>query len=78
MTKARRRTVAIIFVLLAVEFLDEFIFGARESAWPLIRAELHLNYEQIGLLLGIPIVVSTLVEPLLGVLGDIWNRRLII
>lgn len=29
--------------LLAIEFLDEFVFGAREAAWPLIRTDLGLS-----------------------------------
>ena len=41
-----------IFIFLVIEFLDEFIFGAREAAWPLIRDDLGLTYAQIGLLLG--------------------------
>lgn len=30
-------------VMLAVEFLDEFIFGANEYAWPLIQDDLLLT-----------------------------------
>ena len=41
-----------VFILLVIEFLDEFVFGAREAAWPLIRDDLGLTYAQIGLLLG--------------------------
>lgn len=64
--------------LLAIEFLDEFVFGAREAAWPLIRDDLALSYAQVGILLGVPSVVANLVEPLLAVLGDIWKRRVIV
>src|SRR5262249_4392939 len=65
-------------VLLLVEFLDEFVFGARETAWPLIRSDLRLTYEQIGLLLSVPVFVADLIEPMIGVLGDVWKRRLLI
>jgi hypothetical protein len=41
-----------VFIFLVIEFLDEFVFGARESAWPLIRADPGLTYAQVGLLLG--------------------------
>lgn len=41
-------------ILLLIEFLDELVFGAGEAAWPLIRDDLALSYDQIGLLLGIP------------------------
>jgi MFS transporter, FSR family, fosmidomycin resistance protein len=58
--------------------LDEFVFGAREAAWPLIRRDLDLDYVQIGLALGIPSIVSSLVEPILGVLGDTHRRRTLI
>ena len=71
-------SVVLIFTLLAIEFLDEFIFGAQEAAWPLMRTDLGLSYVQIGLLLGLPGVVSSLVEPFLGILGDVWKRNVLI
>jgi len=67
-----------VVVLLLIEFLDEFIYGAREAAWPLIRADLGLSYAQIGVLLGVPTMVSSVVEPFLGVLGDVWKRRVLV
>jgi FSR family fosmidomycin resistance protein-like MFS transporter len=73
-----RHTTTFAITLLAIEFLDEFVFGIREAAWPLMRSDLGLDYAQIGLLLGVPNVVSGLVEPILGVLGDVWRRRLLI
>ena len=66
------------FTLLLIEFLDEFVFGAREAAWPLIRTDLGLSYAQVGLLLGLPNVVGNLVEPSLGILADVWRRRVLI
>jgi FSR family fosmidomycin resistance protein-like MFS transporter len=66
------------FTLLLIEFLDEFVFGAREAAWPLIRADLGLSYAQVGLLLGLPNVVGNLIEPTLGILGDVWRRRVLV
>lgn len=67
-----------LFIFLLIEFLDEFVFGAREAAWPLIRADLGLSYAQIGLLLGAPAVFSNLVEPFLAILGDVWRRRVLV
>jgi FSR family fosmidomycin resistance protein-like MFS transporter len=64
--------------LLLIEFLDEFVFGAREAAWPLIRTDLGLSYAQVGLLLSLPNVVGNLVEPVIGILGDVWRRRALI
>jgi MFS transporter, FSR family, fosmidomycin resistance protein len=77
---ARRLRAPAIFVLtlLAIEFLDEFVFGAREAAWPLIRSDLNLSYEQIGLLLSVPTFIASLIEPALGILGDIWKRRVLV
>jgi len=55
------------------------VFGAREASWPLIRHDLGLQYIQVGLLLSLPTIVSSLVEPILGVLADTgWRRRLIL
>lgn len=61
-----------------IEFLDELVFGLGESAWPLIRTDLHLTYTQIGLLLSTPGTIAAFIEPFLGILGDVWKRRLLI
>lgn len=58
--------------------MDELVFGLREAAWPLIRRELSLSYLQIGLLLSIPGILSTLVEPGLALLSDIGWRRWVV
>ena len=52
--------------------------GAKEAAWPLIRTDLGLTYVQIGVLLTVPNVVSHLTEPVIGILGDVWDRRALI
>jgi FSR family fosmidomycin resistance protein-like MFS transporter len=65
-----------VFVLLAVEFLDEFVTMADVVALPVIRDEFGLSYDQIGLLLTIPALLANLLfEPIIGVLGDVWRRR---
>ncbi|HEX6350577.1 MAG TPA: MFS transporter [Candidatus Dormibacteraeota bacterium] len=70
---------ALILVLFfAIEALDEFVFGAREAAWPLIRHDLGLTYAEIGLVLGVPGVLAALVEPGLFLFGDAGRRRLIV
>ena len=66
------------FPFLLIEFLDELVFGVNEAAWPLIRTDLRLSYLQIGLLLSVPGIVSAIIEPFLGILGDVWKRRLLI
>ena len=75
---ALRGTGVFILTLLLIEFLDELVYGAREAAWPLVRDELHLDYAQIGLLLGVPPVVGSLLEMAFGVLADTGYRRRII
>jgi FSR family fosmidomycin resistance protein-like MFS transporter len=74
----RPRLGLFVLVLLLIEFLDEFVYGAREAAWPMIRTDLGLTYAQIGMLLGVPGIVSSIVEPFLGILGDAWKRRVLI
>ena len=54
------------------------MFGAREAAWPLIRADLGLSYIQIGLLITVPSVVGAVVDPWIAVLGDTGHRRRIV
>jgi FSR family fosmidomycin resistance protein-like MFS transporter len=71
-------SISFVLTLLIIEFADEFVFGAREAAWPLIRNDLHLTYLQIGLLLSVPNVVGNMIEPVIGILGDVWNRRALI
>ncbi len=71
---------AVVFgcLLLTIEFLDELVFGAREAAWPLIRTDLNLTYAQVGLLLSLPALIANLIEPPLGILADVWNRRILV
>lgn len=65
-------------VLLLIELLDETVFGAREAALPLIRDELDLSYQQIGILLAVPTLIASLVEPLIFMLADVWNRKILV
>ena len=64
--------------LLLIEFLDEVIFNFVGAAMPRIRGDLGLSYAQIGLLLTLPLLAGNLIEPLLGVLGDVWRRKALI
>ena len=65
-------------IYLLIEFLDELVFGVTDTAWPLIRSDMHLNYVQIGLALSLPGIIGNIIEPFLGILGDIWKRRVVI
>lgn len=73
-----RHVSAFVLTLLAIELLDEFVFGAREAAWPLIRDDLGLTYAQIGLLLGVPGLIASFIEPVFGILADNGKRRRLI
>ncbi len=70
-----RAPATIVLTLLLIEFLDELGGGLSSAAWPLIRDDLQLSYPQIGLIQALPILVSALIEPVLGVLADTWRRR---
>src|ERR1041384_1925776 len=65
-------------IYLLIEFIDEFVFGVGETAWPFFRDDLHLTYTQIGLLLSLPGIIAAFIEPFIGVLGDVWKRRVLI
>lgn len=76
--RSLRRPALLVSVLLFVEFLDEVVFGARETAWPLIRADLNLDYVQIGLLLSLPPLLANFIEMGFGILADMGYRRRLI
>ena len=73
-----RLPAATIIIFLAIEFLDELVDGVGSAAWPLVRNDLDLTYVQIGLLLSVPGIFSTFVEPVIGILGDVGYRRLLV
>ena len=72
---------SINFIFLLIEFIDELVFGVTDAAWPIIRTDLGLNYVQIGLLLSLPGLISSVIEPVFGILGDVsksWRGVLIL
>ena len=69
---------AAVLLFLAIEFLDELVDGVGSAAWPLIRDDIHLTYVQVGLLVSIPGILSSFIEPIIGILGDIGYRRLLV
>ncbi len=73
-----RWALRLVALFLLIEFLDELVFGASGAAWPLIRDDLGLTYAQVGLLLGAPALLAGFIEPVLGILGDVWKRRLLV
>jgi FSR family fosmidomycin resistance protein-like MFS transporter len=50
----------------------------RAAAWPLIRDDLDLSYAEVGLVLAIPGVIGSALDPLVGVLGDTARRRAVL
>ena len=65
-------------IYLFIEFIDELVFGVGEVALPLMRDDLTLTYTQIGLLLSLPGIIGAFIEPFIGILGDVWKRRVLI
>lgn len=80
--RSKNKTVAKVFllttILLLIELLDELIDGVLGAAWPLIRNDLGIDYAQVGMLLTIPNTVSGIIEPIIGIWGDIGQRRKLI
>jgi FSR family fosmidomycin resistance protein-like MFS transporter len=80
--KIKRRyvsgTASLTLIFLLIEFFDELHYGVHGAALPAIRTSLGLDYNQVGLLLGLPSLVNTFIEPALMRLGDThWRRNLI-
>ena len=73
-----RLPAAALLAFLAIEFLDELVYGVGSAAWPLVRSDLDLTYVQIGLLLSVPGILGSFVEPVIGILGDVGYRRLLV
>jgi FSR family fosmidomycin resistance protein-like MFS transporter len=51
------------------------VSGAWTAAWPLIRTDLGLSYVEIGVLLSLPSVFGSALEPPLALLGEAGHRR---
>ena len=66
-----------MLVLLAIELLDELVGGSRAAAWPLIRHDLGLSYAEIGLLLALPGLFGSALDPLIGLAGDTRRRGML-
>ena len=45
------------------------------AAWPLVREDLGLSYAQVGLALTLPALLSSIVDPAIGLLGNSSRRR---
>lgn len=69
---------AFAYLFLLIEFFDELYYTVEGSALPALRLDLALDYAQVGLLLGIPPVIGTLIEPIIMLLGDTRLRKRLI
>ena len=79
LTSLLRGGISLAFLFLLIEFFDELNYGAEGAALPAIRTDLALSYAQIGLLLGLPSIINTLIEPVLMLLGDTrWRKQIML
>jgi FSR family fosmidomycin resistance protein-like MFS transporter len=67
-----------VMTFLLIEFYDELAWTLATVATPFIRDEFDLAYSQVGLLLGLPILLSSLIEPIVLLLGDTPLRSRVI
>lgn len=66
---------SITFLFLLIEFFDELNYSVGNAALPALRTDLGLTYVQVGLLLGMPGIINTFIEPVLMLLGDTRYRK---
>jgi FSR family fosmidomycin resistance protein-like MFS transporter len=76
--RSLRGTAFITILFLLIEFFDELHYGVMNAALPWLRTELSLSYEQVGLLLGLPSIIGTFIEPVIMLLGDTSLRKRLI
>ena len=62
-------------MLLAIEFVDELVYGTLGAAWPTVRADLALTYADIGAAVALSQLSGSVLDPVIGVLGDTGKRR---
>jgi MFS transporter, FSR family, fosmidomycin resistance protein len=74
-TSILRGLTSLTFLFLLIEFFDELNYGVGNAAMPAIRTDLGLSYVQVGLLLGLPGILNTFIEPVLMLLGDTRFRK---
>lgn len=73
--RVARSAVSLSFLFLLIEFFDELTYAIDGAALPWMRVELHLTYAQVGLMLGLPGIIGTLIEPGIMLLGDTNLRK---
>jgi FSR family fosmidomycin resistance protein-like MFS transporter len=66
---------SLTFLFLLIEFFDELNYSVGNAALPALRTDLGLTYVQVGLLLGLPSMINTFIEPILMLFGDTRYRK---
>jgi FSR family fosmidomycin resistance protein-like MFS transporter len=66
---------SLTFLFMLIEFFDELNYGVGNAALPALRTDLGLSYVQVGLMLGLPGIINTFIEPILMLLGDTRYRK---
>ncbi len=72
------RVIPLFLTFLLVEFYDEWTYSIGGAALPSLRLDLKLTYAQVGLMLGLPQVFKSVLEPAMMVLGDTGLRKKLI
>ena len=78
LSKILKGAIPLTYLFFLIEFFDELNYGIGNAALPAIRLDLGLTYIQVGLLLGLPGIINTVIEPVLMLLGDTRYRKRII
>ena len=73
-----RGGLSLTFLFLLIEFFDELNYGIGNAALPSMRSDLALTYAQVGLLLGLPHIINSFIEPILMLLGDTRWRKAVV
>lgn len=73
-----KQIASLSFLFLLIEFLDEFNYAIEGAALPSIRRDLGLTYAEVGLLLGLPHLLGSIIEPVIMLLGDTPLRKRLI
>jgi FSR family fosmidomycin resistance protein-like MFS transporter len=70
-----RGTIPLTLLFLLIEFFDELHYGVQGAVLPALRNNLGINYAQMGLLLGLPGIIGTVLEFFIMLLGDTRLRK---
>ncbi len=70
-----RRAAFLRWTLLSVELWGELISGFPVVGLPLLRDQLGLSYEQVGLLFSVGALTAMILEPIMNLLSDRGSKR---